>query len=118
MSKEKTTVTLHFPNGQSEILKLDSFIFGGILEDVGFPCGGFHGDLSVDNSFVPMIHLMRAFIKICEEQKMTLEQSKFALEFCLKEAIKTEKENDPIDNVDLETHMIKMKWDKDKRDIN
>lgn len=118
MTKDKTIITLKFPNGQSETLELDSCIFGGVLEGSEFPCGGYHGDLKVESSFVPMVHVMRAFIKICEEQNMSLEQSQFALEFCMKEAIKKEKANDPVDNVDLDTHMIKMKMEKGNRNVN
>ena len=109
MTKEKTTLILHLPNGKTETLELESVIFGGIIADGGFPCGGYHGDLRFDKSFIPMIHSMRAFIKICMEQNMNHEQAQMTLEYCLSEAVKKEEENDPLENIDLDTHMIKMK---------
>jgi hypothetical protein len=110
---EKTTITLQLPNGSSESITLDACLFGGIIGDgSGFPCGGYHGNLDPTTSLISMIHIMRAFIKTGEENGMNLEQAKLSLDFCIQEAIKKEDQNDPLDNVDLETHMIKIRKDK------
>jgi hypothetical protein len=111
-NKEKTTLTLHLPNGKTESLNLDACLFGGIMGDgTGFPCGGYHGNLDLGNTHVSMIHIMRAFLKICEEQGLYPHMAKEALKFCLEEAVKRETENDPLDNVDLDTHMLKIRKD-------
>jgi hypothetical protein len=109
---EKTTIILQLPNGQTEKLNLDACLFGGIIGDgTGFPCGGYHGDLDLSNTHVSMIHIMRAFLKICEEQGLQPSMAKASLEFCLSEAVNRELQNDPLDNVDMETHMLKIRKD-------
>jgi hypothetical protein len=111
-NKETTTITLNLPNGQTESLDLDACLFGGIMGDgTGFPCGGYHGSLDLNNTHVSMVHIMRAFIKICEEQGMSSQQAEASLDFCTKEALVREQNNNPLDNVDLETHMIKIRRD-------
>jgi hypothetical protein len=113
MKKERTTLTLHLPNGQRETLNLDACLFGGIIGDgTGFPCGGYHGNLDMDNTMVSMIHIMRAYLKICDEQGLNSEAGKMSLEYCLNEAVNRESKKDPKDNVDLTTHMLKFNPNK------
>lgn len=113
MTKEKTTITLHLPHGKTERLNLDACLFGGVMGDgTGFPCGGYHGDLNIDNTMVSMVHIMRAFIKICEEQSMNLDMAKLSLDFCVGEAVGREGNKNPLDNIDIETHMLKIRKDK------
>jgi hypothetical protein len=109
---EKTTIIMHLPYNQSEEIVLDGVLFGGIIGDgSGYPVGGYNGNLDIGKTTISMVHTIRAYLKLCEEQGLSLEQAKTTLDFCVKEAINKEQEGDPLDNVDLDTHMIKIRKD-------
>jgi hypothetical protein len=109
----KTELKLIF-DGQE--INLKSGFVGGWMADLkDCPMGMYAGNLSIVDTNIALVHLLRAVIKMnTEEQFMNYEQSKALIERATKEAFKIEKENAPNQNVSLDQHneiVLKMRKD-------
>lgn len=128
MEDMKVQLIMTPPIGEKTILDIESCIIGGVLADgSGCPFGSFMGKLGFENSLLALSHVSRAFIKTSEEQlelfsrtlaekeKTTknerLEAIRIMMVSCIDRAIKVEMENNANENVDLDTHILKMRFD-------
>lgn len=118
------------PVGKPTELVLESCIVSGIMGDGSkAPMGGFFGSLNSEKLIISMIHVIRAFIKANEEQLNVileieeLKNLKINREKQLKKmremvqkiidcAFEIEEKNRAEDNIDLDTHVISMRFDK------
>lgn len=92
---------------------------GGFMSDfTNAPVGMYAGTLSVEDTGISLMHLLRAVIKInVEEQGLNYEQSKAFIDFTLEQALRIEKENADEENVSLEKHneiVLKVRKDNNK----
>jgi hypothetical protein len=75
--------------------------------------GLYTGSMDIAKTSLSMTHIIRSFIKLSEEQGLTLEQSLASLNFSIKKAVEMEKKNVPEDSQDYTEHLIKMRYDKE-----
>jgi hypothetical protein len=110
---KESKMKITFEDGQT--LNLGCGFAGGIMADfTSAPVGLYVGSLDLADTSLSLTHLLRAVIKTnIEEQNMNFDQSKTFIEFCLKEAIKREKDNKNIDNATLQQHETVLKMRKD-----
>lgn len=118
MNAKHVTAKLTFvsPAGD-QTLGLKTSVFGGILADgSGAAMGGCTGDSNIIDTTLAMGHAIRAFLKIMvNEHNMSLEQAKGLLdEVCVKRAVELERKGESIDNIDLDTHVIAMRYERKK----
>jgi hypothetical protein len=98
-------------------INLKSGFVGGWMADMkNTPMGMYAGNLSITDTNIALVHLLRAVIKMnTEEQFMNYEQSKGLIELATLEAFKIELENKVEDNITLDQHkevVIKMRKDR------
>lgn len=102
-------------DGQEINLK-SGFASGWMADMKDTPMGMYAGNLSIVDTNIALVHLLRAVIKMnTEEQFMNYEQSKALIERAMLEAFKIELENKDENNVSLAQHnevVIKMKKDR------
>lgn len=124
----KVEITFIPPVGKRQTIELDACIVGGVMGDSSkAPMGAYFGNLTFESTTITMIHIARSFIKCAEEQLIIMAENKEPIitdrEKQLKaiknmmlnivdKAFEIEKRNADEDNVDLETHMVKMRYDK------
>jgi hypothetical protein len=101
-------------DGQEINLK-SGFASGWMADMENTPMGMYAGNLSVTDTNIALIHLLRAVIKMnTEEQFMNYEQSKALIEMATREAFRIELENEEEQNVSLDKHneiVLKMRKD-------
>jgi hypothetical protein len=109
----KTELKIIF-DGQEINLK-SGFVGGWMADMKNTPMGMYAGNLSIVDTNIALVHLLRAVIKMnTEEQFMNYEQSKALIERAMLEAFKIELENRDEDNKTLAQHneiVLKMRKD-------
>jgi hypothetical protein len=101
------------PDGKRQEIPLKSALIGGFMGDgSNVPMGAYVGELNLIDMGVVLQHVFRAFIKISNEHKMTEDQITSFFEFELKEAIRIEKKQDSLNNIDYDTHVYMRKYGK------
>lgn len=104
-------------------MELSAGFVGGFMADMSnAPMGMYAGNLSLEDTSISLLHILRAVIKInVEEQGLNHEQSKVFINFAVEQAIKIEKENADEENVSIEKHneiVLKMRKDNPKNKYN
>ncbi|HMG14965.1 MAG TPA: hypothetical protein VK590_05940 [Saprospiraceae bacterium] len=102
---------------EGQKLELRSGFVGGWLSDeINAPMGMYTGTNSLEETSVALVHLLRAVTKMyVDEHNMDYRQAKSLLDFAVKEAIKTEENFNPEDNISLEQHEALLKIKRDYR---
>jgi hypothetical protein len=117
MDKERAILTIISEFGTKQEIPLSHCIVGGFMGDgSGVPMGAYVGDLDIMKIGVSFEHIVRAYIKLCNEQGQFKEDShiRSLMNFCIDRAFETEEKNDPDDNVDIDTHTYIYRHDRSK----
>ena len=116
--KEKDQIepmlTLLFEDQKLELRS--GFVGGWLADETNSPMGMYTGINSLEESSVALVHLLRAVTKMyVDEHNMNYRQVKSLLDFSVKEAIKTEENFNPEDNISLAQHEALLKIKRDFR---
>jgi hypothetical protein len=116
------------PIGKETTIELSAAIFGGVLADgSNCPAGAYLGSMSFEQSLASLEHVIRAFIKLVNEQgdlmssmgvsfaEITREEKlraiKYLAQSVLDHSFDIEAKNREEDNVTLGEHIKKMRFD-------